>query len=194
MTRAGSASLTSICLIRHGETAWNSEGRLQGREDVPLNDRGRDQAQKLADALAVDRWDLLASSPLSRAWETATIMAARLGLPEPLAIPELMERDYGAASGLTKVEAARRFPDGSYPASETRADVRIRCWPVVERLAARSAGGSVLVVTHGSVIKSLLLAISDGAIPAADLRNACSNLICRTANGPWQIVHHDRTV
>ncbi|WUS75619.1 histidine phosphatase family protein [Kribbella sp. NBC_01245] len=186
--------MTSICLVRHGETAWNSEGRLQGREDVPLNDRGRDQARKLADALAVDRWDLLVSSPLCRAWETATIMAARLGLPEPVAIPELMERDYGAASGLTKVEAARRFPDGVYPASETRADVRGRCWPVLERLATRSAGGSALVVTHGSVIKSLLLAISDGAIPAADLRNACSNLIYRTADSPWQIIHHDRTV
>lgn len=49
-------------------------------------------------------------------------------------------------------------------------------------------------MTHGSVIKSLLLAISDGAIPAADLRNACSNLIYRTATGRWEIIHHDRTV
>lgn len=110
-----SVAVTSICLIRHGETAWNSEGRLQGREDIPLNDRGRDQARKLADALAADRWDLLVSSPLRRAWETATIIAARLGLPEPLAIPELMERDYGAASGPTKIEAARRFQMASIP-------------------------------------------------------------------------------
>lgn len=186
--------MTSICLIRHGETAWNREGKLQGREDIPLNDRGRDQAQKLADALAAGSWDLLVSSPLRRAWETATIIAAHLGLPEPLPLPELMERDYGAASGLTKAEAARRFPDGIYPASETRADVRIRCWPVLEQVATSSAGGSVLAVTHGSVIKSVLLAISDGMIPTADLKNACSNLIYRTDGRPWRIIHHDRTV
>lgn len=186
--------MTSICLIRHGETAWNEEGKLQGREDIPLNDRGRDQAQKLADALAAGSWDLLVSSPLRRAWETATIIAAHLGLPEPLPVPELMERDYGAASGLTKAEAARRFPDGIYPASETRADVRVRCWPVLEQVATSSAGGSVLAVTHGSVIKSVLLAISHGTIPTADLKNACSNLIHRTDGGPWGIIHHDRTV
>jgi uncharacterized phosphatase len=185
--------VTSLCLIRHGETAWNRAGKLQGRQDIPLNDRGREQAQELARALAADRWDLLVSSPLQRTWETATITAALLDLPTPLAIPELVERDYGAASGLTKAEAARQFPYGSAPGYETNTEIYERCWPVLEQLADRAAGGSVLVVTHGAVIKSILLAMSQGAVPTTDLKNVCRNLIHRASDGRWQIRYHDRT-
>jgi probable phosphoglycerate mutase len=182
---------TALCLVRHGETPWNREHRLQGRQDIPLNEAGREQALQLAKALATNPWDLLASSPLLRAWETATIIATQLGLPQPLAVPELVERDYGAASGMTKAEAAERFPLGAYPGSETRADVQTRCLPLLDHLADKAPGGSVLVVTHGSVIKSLLLAISGGAIP--DLRNASASLLQRSSDGRWQIEYYDRS-
>lgn len=182
---------TTICLVRHGETPWNREHRLQGRQDIPLNEAGREQALQLAKALATNTWDLLASSPLLRAWETATIIATQLGLPQPLAVPELVERDYGAASGMTKAEAAERFPDGAYPGAEIRADVQTRCLPMLDQLADKAPGGSVLVVTHGSVIKSLLLAISGGAIP--DLRNASASLLHKSPQGGWQIEYYDRS-
>jgi probable phosphoglycerate mutase len=185
--------LTTICLVRHGETPWNREHRLQGRQDIALNDHGRQQASELAAALSAGTWDLLASSPLLRAWETATIIAGHLGLPEPLAVPDLVERDYGAASGLTKTDAAERFPDGTYPGAETRADIRARCWPALEHLADKAAGGSILLVTHGSVIKTLLLAISGGSVPPNDLRNACCNQLQRTGEGRWQIDYYDRS-
>lgn len=184
--------MTELCLIRHGETAWNRENRLQGRSDIPLNDQGQLQAQRLAVSLASRQWDLIVSSPLLRAWQTAIVIAARLGLPEPLAVPELVERDYGQASGLTKAEAAKRYADGVYPEAETRTEVHARCWPAVEQLADKVAGRSALVVTHGSVIKTVLLAISGGTIPSTDLRNASSNLLHRSADGRWRIRYYDR--
>lgn len=183
-----------ICLIRHGETPWNAEHRLQGRADIPLNDQGRLQAQRLAESLAGERWDVILSSPLLRAWQTATLIAGRLGLPEPLAVPELVERDYGEASGLTKAEASSRYADGIYPGAETPEEVQARCWPVLQQLADKFADQCVLVVAHGSVIKNVLLAASGGTIPSTDLKNASSNLLQRTDDGHWQVRYYDRTV
>ncbi|GAA4987385.1 histidine phosphatase family protein [Actinopolymorpha pittospori] len=185
--------MTSICLVRHGETDWNAEGRLQGREDVPLNERGRAQARQIARDVATHPWSLLASSPLLRAWETATIIGDELGMPTPLAVPpEVVERDYGEASGLSKAQAARRFPGGA-PHAETRAQVWSRSRSVLDRLADTAGGGSVLLVGHGSVIKTLLLGLSDGQVPTTDLRNGCLSLIWRTSTRDWRVSYHNET-
>ena len=87
--------MTRFFLVRHGETEWNRLRKIQGVSDIPLNDTGRAQAAALGDILSKHRFDLIVSSPLSRARETALIVAAKLGMPAPLAIQDLIERNYG---------------------------------------------------------------------------------------------------
>src|SRR5438876_6692501 len=91
--------VTTLILARHGETDWNRDGRFQGHADPPLNDRGREQARSLADALADQPIEAIYSSDLRRAHETAQIVAQRQGL-EVLVDPDLRERDVGEWSGL----------------------------------------------------------------------------------------------
>ena len=98
-----------LLLIRHGESIANAEGRLQGHLDIPLSDRGRRQAERLAERLAVLSVKALYTSPLLRAKGTAEIMSERLGL----AIEQraaLMERNVGELEGLTREEIIARFP------------------------------------------------------------------------------------
>jgi len=101
---------TRFCLVRHGETAWNTERRLQGHLDIPLNDTGRAQAAATADALADDRFHALYTSDLARAQDTAQALAARIERPVAQ-ITALRERHYGIFQGLTYDEAMTRHPE-----------------------------------------------------------------------------------
>ena len=100
-----------LYLARHGETDWNAESRWQGQTDVPLNDRGREQALDLAGRLRGAGLRAVASSDLARARVTAEIVAGALGLAVDLVDPDLRERGYGCFEGLTRAEVAERFPD-----------------------------------------------------------------------------------
>lgn len=153
---------TRILLARHGETEWNRAGRWQGQADPPLNDLGRRQAETLADQLASDGVAAIYSSDLRRASETARIVANRLGL----AVTEdraLREIDVGSWSGLTRDEVRERFPEGFARwlageighDGETREQLAHRVVPAVEAIANRHVGESVLVVSHGGVIRAL---------------------------------------
>ena len=135
--------MTTLLLVRHGETDWNAEGRLQGHTDTPLNDYGRRQAAALGEDLAGDGIDAVYSSDLARARETAEIVAGRLGLPVVLE-PGLREKNWGSWEGLTprsatrsSTSASRRRPTASAPA----------------HAGSGSPSGTpaerVLVVTHG---------------------------------------------
>lgn len=142
-------------LVRHGETEWNRIGRVQGLSDIPLNETGREQARHAGRRLAAERWDAVAASPLARAADTARIIAAELGLPEPELVEALVERNYGEAEGLTGSEIDARF-GGIVQARESREQVVERVRPALLALAERHPGGRVLVVSHGGVIGSLV--------------------------------------
>ena len=101
--------MTTLILVRHGETDWNRDGRWQGHADRSLNDRGREQSRALADALAGEDVAAVYASDLSRARETAEIVAARLGRPVGVDA-RLREVDVGGWSGLTMAEIEARFP------------------------------------------------------------------------------------
>ena len=101
--------MTTLLLVRHGETDWNRDGRWQGGSDTRLNDLGREQARELAEQLD-GSIDVLYSSDLARARETAEIVAAKLGL-EVQVDPRLRERSFGSWEGLTMLEIEERFAD-----------------------------------------------------------------------------------
>jgi uncharacterized phosphatase len=155
--------MTSLYLVRHGETDWNAQRRIQGSTDIPLNQMGRDQAETTGRLLARRDWDGVYSSPLSRAFETASIIAQEVGLEEPQAIAALVERNYGEAEGLNWEQVESRFPgDTPVPGRETHAEVAERVLPALIELAASRPGESLIVVSHGGVIRSVLNVVDPG--------------------------------
>ncbi|MDR2187115.1 MAG: histidine phosphatase family protein [Azonexus sp.] len=153
---------TRLCLVRHGETAWNIEKRLQGQIDVALNATGLRQAEAAGRWLAGSRIDALYSSDLQRAWQTAAAIGRALGL-EPMVEPALRERRYGVFEGLTHDEAERadaaghaalvaRDPDYALGHGESLNMLYARVAKGIQRLAARHPGATVLAVTHGGVL------------------------------------------
>jgi broad specificity phosphatase PhoE len=155
---------TGIFLARHGETAYNREGRFQGQQAIPLNDTGREQAAELAQRARAYGFRALWSSPLLRARETADIVAAAIGL-QPREDPRLMETDAGdwtdRSFGEVIAEAPEQFaafasadPGFAFPGGESFADQEVR---VEEALRDVEAGAlPALVVCHGMVIRAAL--------------------------------------
>ena len=139
--------MTTLLLIRHGETDWNAEGRLQGHTDTPLNDFGRRQARLLAAQLTEDELDAVYSSDLARARETAEIVGERLHLPVVLDA-DLRERNWGNWEGLSWTER-----DEVEFVGESPEEHRGRMLEALERIAERHPGGRVLVVTHGGSMR-----------------------------------------
>ena len=127
---------TELYLVRHGETDWNRQRRIQGLTDIPLNDTGREQARATGRALGRRAFDGIFSSPLGRALETARIIAGEVGLPEPSVIDALAERNYGEAEGMGFDEIERRWPDRrAVPGQESREQVVERVLPALHDLA-----------------------------------------------------------
>ena len=152
--------MTLLYLVRHGETEWNFQRRIQGSTDVPLNDTGREQARATGRLLSRRNWDLVVASPLSRALETASIIAEEIGLPSPTPIDGIVERNYGAAEGMTDRELAATFlGDSPVPGRESREAVAARVIPALLQLAEQHHGESIIVVSHGGVIRSVLTEI-----------------------------------
>ena len=149
--------MTRFFLVRHGETEWNRLRKIQGISDIPLNDTGRSQAAALGDILSKHRFDLIVSSPLSRALETAQIVARKLGMPAPLAIQDLVERNYGEAEGSSGLELDTLYPPGTeIPGREDRADVTKRVVRTLHDLAIRHPEADILAVAHGAVIRCVV--------------------------------------
>jgi probable phosphoglycerate mutase len=155
---------TLLCLVRHGETDWNRQRRIQGSTDVPLNDTGRRQAAETAVLLARRSFDAVVSSPLSRALDTGTIIADHLGLSAPAGYDGLRERSYGEAEGLTHVEIAERWPHDAVPGRESRAALLDRVTETLAEIAVRYDGGAVVVATHGAVIRTVVDAAAPGTV------------------------------
>jgi len=161
---------TRFYILRHGETTANAEKRIQGLSEYPLNENGRLQAAGLAEYLRSRSIRRLLHSPLSRAAETAYIVADRLGNIEPEAEPLLIELDTGSFSGLTLEECSERFPDSyskfwhqsweAVPDAERASalyDRALRAWAAL-RQAAIESGGNVAALSHGGTIQWLVRA------------------------------------
>ena len=162
--------VTRIVAVRHGQTAWNVDARIQGQLDVGLDETGRWQALRLAQALADERFDAVYSSDLGRAWETAQAVAEAAGVALR-ADERLRERGFGVFEGLTFAEIEQRFApqaqrwrsrDASFgpEGGETLASFVERAVDAVAAIAARHRGQHIAVVTHSGVLDALYRAAS----------------------------------
>jgi 2,3-bisphosphoglycerate-dependent phosphoglycerate mutase len=157
----------SFTFLRHAESVGNAEERFQGRSDYPLTDQGRAQARSLAERWLAEGvyFDLALVSPLTRARETAEIIAGFLKFPIELD-PIWMERDNGSLSGLTREEVEERFPrpdfmtpyDAYGESGEGDWELYLRAGKAVHALSKRQAG-SYLVVSHGGLLNKVIYAI-----------------------------------
>ncbi len=191
---------TRICLVRHGETDWNAQGRLQGHSDIALNAEGRAQAEAAAERLAPYSFAALYSSDLTRALGTAAPIAARLGI-DIEARSDLRERFLGDFQGLTHAEAAARYPE-DYAAYRSRDPERSPPGggESLGRFAARieatllslsqRGGGSLLIITHGGVLDVVHRAATGQSLQAKrnfSLLNAALNWVERR-DGAWRLL------
>ena len=160
--------MPSLYLIRHGRTAWNSAWRIQGHEDVPLDEEGRMQARALGEALKGVPLGAVYASPLARAQETASLIAAPHGLPLRLD-DRLMERNWGQYQGMRREEAAlayaqaddllRRDPANARPpGGESYRELYARAEAALREITAGEEG-HVAVVCHGGTIVAGLMAL-----------------------------------
>jgi len=154
---------TQLCIVRHGETAWNAEGRVQGQLDVPLSELGLAQARAVAAALQGEQFSAIYSSDLQRVTQTAEPSARMHGLPVRLDV-RLRERHYGMFQTLTYAEVKiqhpedyARFkakdPDYDFRTGESLRAFSARSLECLADLAARHPGESILVFTHGGVLE-----------------------------------------
>ncbi len=161
---------TTLLLTRHGQSTWNADKRWQGQADPPLSDLGREQAWEAA--RAVGTVDLVATSPQQRALETATIISDMIGVGPLVALDGLRERSAGPWSGLTRDDIEEAYPnwlaDGRRPDGfESDEELLERVLPTLHAIAATCPGGSILVVCHGGVIRTVEthLGIDEGRVP-----------------------------
>ena len=187
---------TRIIAIRHGETAWNVDSRLQGHLDIPLNDVGLWQARQAALALADEPIDAIYSSDLQRAWVTARAIAETTRAPLT-AHQGLRERSFGVLQGHTFEELEAKEPEQAYrwrkrdPAfapegGESLIALRERITATTHALAAQHVGGQIVLVAHGGVLDVLYRAATRQDIQAPrtwQLGNAAINRLLWTPDG-----------
>jgi probable phosphoglycerate mutase len=198
---------TRFIVVRHGETRWNVEQRIQGHGDSPLTARGLAQADAIGERLAEERFDALVASDLGRALQTAGRIAKRTG-HAVVADSRLRERNFGEGEGLTYAQIDARFPgafsrtremdpDFLVPGGETRRQFHHRIMLAFEALAREHDGRRVAVVAHGGVLAAIYRVIHD--IPVAQphaipISNAAYNAITFEADAwsleAWDDVAH----
>ena len=151
-----------LCLVRHGETAWNAEQRLQGHKDLPLSPEGLQQATQAARQFVGQSAAALYSSDLQRAWQTAQPIAQALGLTIAR-LAALRERNYGRCEGMVRSEVASRHPEDAralrerdpdyvLPDGESLRQHQQRIEDCINDLARKHPGQTVVIVTHGGVL------------------------------------------
>lgn len=191
---------TTVVVVRHAETTWNREKRMQGTTDTALSDVGRAQAMALARRLADETFSAIYSSDLSRARDTAHVIAERSGRQLRLE-PRLRERAFGVFEGLTADEIRARYPseyacfasrdpDYEVPGGESARGFMRRCLGCLGEIADRHAGEEVLVVTHGLVLDALYRAahgLDHGVQRPVPLINASLNLFSYGGRS-WRMV------
>lgn len=189
---------TVVGLLRHGQTNWNIDFRLQGVTDIPLNETGIEQARVAGEVIAKSAeqghvWDLILSSPLSRARDTAVMVGEAAGIPGVSIEELLLERSFGEAEGLSHEEWKARYSDTNHvPGGETLEQLEARAWILLQRLLDHHEGKRVLTVSHGALIRTLLRLVSEGEFPREGERlgNACLSIFEHSLETGWKVTRY----
>lgn len=158
---------TELFVIRHGQTLWNQQRRLQGQMDSPLTSEGLKQAESLAERLAQIKLDALYTSDLGRTMLTARIVSAKLNGQQIYPDIRLRERNFGIFHGLNWEEIMRRFPEEGKKEKETKAEYIIpegesrkqvldRCIAFIQEIVIKHEGRKILAITHGGIVSSMV--------------------------------------
>lgn len=184
---------TILALLRHGQTDWNIDLRLQGITDIPLNETGIEQAIEAAEVLAGTKWDVVIASPLSRARDTALIVGPAVGHEEIGIEDRLLERSFGEAEGLNHAEWKEQFPDpNQVPGGESLDELRVRSNDLLDFIVDQYAGKRVLAVSHGALIRKLVRIVSNGDLPREGERFANASLfVFEHSDGKWTVKSYD---
>ena len=184
---------TVVGLLRHGQTDWNIDMRLQGISDIPLNETGRSQARRVAEVLAKQDWQTIVSSPLSRARDTAAAVAEAMGLAEINIEQLLLERSFGVAEGLSYEDWRERLQAGVVAAgAESIEELEDRVHSLLSTLESAYRGQKVLTVSHGALIRKVISIVSNGKYPAEGDRFSNASLsVIEFDDGAWSIVEYN---
>lgn len=181
-------SRTELGLLRHGQTDWNINLRLQGTADIPMNEVGIAQIQVAAAELAKGNWDLILSSPLGRARHSAEIVASELGISDIEIEPLLLERSFGIGEGLEYSQWHEQFGGlDEIPGAESATQVIDRANRLLSHVAENFAGKKVLAVSHGALIRFVLAEVSAGVIPPKGERLQNASLHRLRYEGAWEL-------
>ena len=184
---------TVIGLLRHGQTDWNIDFRLQGTTDIPLNDVGIQQAKAAGSLIQGNDWDVLITSPLSRAVATAAMVSELSSIDDYAVEPLLLERAFGEAEGLTHEEWKLKYADLKVlPGGESLEQLAERAWRLLEHLATEYAGKRVLAVSHGALIRKVIKLVSKGEFPREGERFGNASLSKIVHDGTqWRILDYN---
>jgi probable phosphoglycerate mutase len=167
--------IKTLYIFRHGETDWNKIEKLQGHADTPLNDRGREQALELARVLMDKRPQIILSSDLTRAHDTARIIAAELGSLPVQTASGLRELHLGLVQGMTRTALRQKYgpemwmrmefnnpewDDSSFPEGETKRAATSRALRTLTRFLETTSYERIGIATHGFLIKLLIVAMT----------------------------------
>ena len=191
---------TKLCLIRHGETAWNAERRLQGHTDIPLNARGEVQARQMARALkdAGITFDVMYTSDLKRAADTANAVTQLFGVGAKVEAA-LRERHFGALQGLSISEAPLLRPDiwqahiardldHELEGGESIRQFALRVQSALDQIQEQHAGKTILIVSHGGTLDMMYRIASNQALSTervVSVPNASLNWITHQPGDGW---------
>lgn len=186
-----------LYIIRHGQTDWNIIRKMQGTEDIPLNDTGRRQAFVCAQALSGIPFEAIYTSPLSRATETAQIISDYQCHAPVIVEPGLIERDFGEGSGMTYEQLHCTYPE--YPQVLPRGMELFdalcdRIFTAVRACAEKHRGKPILLVSHGASINAFLHRVSGGACGTGItwLKNTCvSKLLYSSDSREFTLLYHN---
>jgi uncharacterized phosphatase len=184
---------THIGLFRHGQTDWNINFLLQGVTDIPMNQTGIEQVKSAAKAINKSDWDLILTSPLGRARETAAIIAEQLGFDEVQQHDLLIERSFGEAEGLAYDQWKTKFSNlDEIPGGESRTELIARSALLLDSFLEAHPGKRVLAISHGALIRTVLSISSQNELPreGEKLGNASLNIVSHLEK-TWTVTKYD---
>ncbi|WP_217589591.1 histidine phosphatase family protein [Lentibacillus saliphilus] len=181
--------MTKVGFVRHGITAWNKEGRAQGSSDIPLDEEGRQEAEKVAGRLCGEAWDVIYASDLLRAKETAESIAREIGHVELHFDTRLRERNGGQIEGTTEEERVLKWGT-DWPmldlGLETNESIVERGMACLNEIVEKHEGENILIVSHGAFIKRLLTHVISDIDHNSSLANTSVTCIVARDNG-WEL-------